>query len=82
MEGQLELAGAGEHRIRTSNGSISLRMPHSTQGLLWAVTSNGRVEVLLGEHRIAGQKEVVLHSGAGPRLELTTGNGSITVLGY
>jgi len=82
IEGQLELSGEGDHRIATSNGHISLRMPHGSQGSIRAATSNGKVEVLVGDTRATGRREVVIHGGEGPHLEITTSNGSISVLGY
>lgn len=82
IQGQLVLAGDGEYRLRTSNGQIDLRMPRSTKGLLRAITSNGRVECRLGENQLTGRKEVVIRNGDGPHLDITTSNGSISILGY
>lgn len=82
IEGQLELPEEGHYRLSTRNGSINLRLPHDTRGSLRAATSNGRVEVHLGDYHSSDRKEVVLGSSAGPRLELTTSNGPISVVGY
>lgn len=82
IAGQLELAGEGNYRIGTSNGSISLRLPNSSRGSFRAATSNGRVEFALGDCQSAGKKEVIFRSGEGPHLDITTSNGTISVVGY
>lgn len=82
IEGQLELRGQGNYRIGTSNGSISLRLPQDSPGSFLVRTNNGRVDFQLGSDQAAGRKEVALRRGEGPNVQITTSNGSISVLGY
>lgn len=82
IEGQLELKGEGDYRIGTSNGSISLRLPQDSPGSFLVRTNNGRVNFQLGEEQASGRKEVALRRGEGPNVQITTSNGSISVVGY
>ena len=80
---------AGDHMLKTSNGSISLKLPDNTAFKLEARTSNGRITTdFAGESESPGKKKKTSKSqmsgtfGNGPAgvsLNLSTSNGHIDI---
>ena len=84
----LEMAAlTGDIRMRTVNGGIVLHLPTNANGTLDATTINGGVSVddslkLTPTTKEPQRLSARLGTGTGPRIELSTTNGGVSLDGY
>ena len=78
---ELDHAPKSRIRVETSNGGITVRLPASTGAKLEADTTNGSVttDFNVSESGRASHLDATINGG-GPLIELTTRNGSISIL--